>query len=48
LQSVIALCDSFEYVLLFFKDVEEKDVVQAKIVLDLLGQYKFINILFFG
>jgi hypothetical protein len=43
-QAISSLCDSLEYVLIFFQN--ESDVV-AKSVLEKLGQFKYIYILYF-
>ena len=44
-QTISSLCDSLESVIIFFKDVEKNEIV-AKSVLEKLGQFKYIYILY--
>ena len=46
-QAVTALCDSLESVFFFLQTEDEKDSVLANAVLQKLGQFKYIYILYF-
>jgi hypothetical protein len=41
------LCDSLEYVLICFQEIDESEAFVAKFVLEKLGQFKYIYILYF-
>ena len=46
-QIINALCDSFEFVLICFQEVGESETSVAKFILEKLGQFKYIYILYF-
>ena len=46
-QTINALCDSLEFVLICFQEVDENEAFVAKFTLKKLDQFKYIYILYF-